>query len=405
MKQEFLFALLVMTILSHSLAYLLFSPQDIFAPSEFSRQEAVDPSYDWFDNARGIPSTNPEALFQATDIRAVNFFSNGKFLNATMWIHSPFQEQPSSQFGRVSYGAYIDADFDNKTGLDGIDYRAEVMYENRTWTRIFEEWSTLGGNRTLDRIDHYTDLSSEGQRFVKMYVDLEAIGSPENYRVVFFAETSNGLANWHTDYTNWIVMPPPEFVVNTIPESVILDQGGNDNIEIRITSATGNEHKVSFLPPTSEAAESLNLTEDSVYIPSFGMASTRLHITAKPNAEPGSHSVFLIGNVEFPLPSAGQSPIGDNIAASADITQDPLQDLRVQVVLPKLDNQEVIEASSFVLTIKKPLTWLEQINNFWDDWGNVISFILGTSVFAFFKERVWKLIKPKILRRKTHMQR
>jgi hypothetical protein len=119
----------------------------------------------------------------------------------------------------------------------------------------------------------------------------------------------------------------------------------------------------------------------------------------------GSHSVFLIGNVEFPLPSAGQSPIGNNIANSVAKTQEPLQDLKKQVVLPKLNNQQVIETSSFVLTIKKPLTWLEQINVICDEWGNLISFILGSSVFALIKEKVWKLIKRKILKTKAHMQR
>lgn len=113
----------------------------------------------------------------------------------------------------------------------------------------------------------------------------------------------------------------------------------------------------------------------------------------------------MIGKVEFPLPSAGQSPLGENIAHSVDNTQEPLQTLRSQVVLPKLDNQEVEVRSSFVLTINKPLTGLEQINMIWDEWGNLISFVLGSSAFALIKERIWKLIKPKIRKRKPHMQR
>jgi hypothetical protein len=67
---------------------MLLLPEHSFSSSQFSRQEVADRSSDWVDMADiENQQLNLESLFQPTDIYAVNFFSDGKILNATIWIN------------------------------------------------------------------------------------------------------------------------------------------------------------------------------------------------------------------------------------------------------------------------------------------------------------------------------
>jgi hypothetical protein len=359
----------------------------------------IDPSDDWVDMANiKNQQLNVESLFQPTDIRGVNFFSDGKILNATIWINGNFQEKPPAEFGRVSYGAYIDADFNEKTGPRGIDYRVETKRENgsESWTRVFEEWSAAGEPRPIETVDNYTGFSKEGERFVTIYADLEAMGSPERFRVVFFAETDNGLFKWYADYTNWIILPPPDLVLSTVPEFVILDQGGNENIAIEIKSTTATEFTIYLSPLSSNATDMLGLSNSVVQMPSFGVATTQLEIEAKPNAEPGTHLIVLRANATFPPRSVieGDANRADSTGNKLPL-EEVLEELEAQQRLKREDAEQFL---SFPIKINKPLTLLEQISIIWNQWGNLISFILGSSVFAILKERFWKVIKPKVLK-------
>jgi hypothetical protein len=273
------------------------------------------------------------------------------------------------------------------------------MRENgsESWSRVFEEWSASGEPRRIETTDNYTGFSNEGARFVTIYADLEAMGSPERFRVVFFAETDNGLFKWYADYTNWIFLPPPEFVLSTIPEFVILDQGGDENIAIQIKSTTGSEPTIYLSPLPSDATDMLGLSNDVVHMPSFGMATTRLDIKARQNAEPGTYLIFLEAVATFPL----QSIIEDDDASSDDSTRN----VQLEEALEKLESQDVEQFLSFLIKINEPITLLEQIRIIWDEWGNLISFILGSSIFAVFKEGIWKVIKPKVMKLKKKISK
>jgi hypothetical protein len=99
---------------------------EVFAVSpSFPRQEVEPISITDKRNDYNLTAHN------YVDIQSVNYLSDGNFLNATIWLDS-FENLPSgwsinvsmSQYS-VGYGMYIDADFNDKTGIQGIDYRIE----------------------------------------------------------------------------------------------------------------------------------------------------------------------------------------------------------------------------------------------------------------------------------------
>ena len=119
--------------------------KEIFASSPFSLSEIKDKQSDWIDIQNGN-YTNKGSNY--TDIRAVNYFSNGITLNATVWLASPFVDKPRFNVG---YGILIDADSNKQTGLKGFDYQVEISLDNETntWVKGFQSYHSTDLNYRL----------------------------------------------------------------------------------------------------------------------------------------------------------------------------------------------------------------------------------------------------------------
>ena len=129
----------------------------------------------------------------ATDILAINYFSNGETLNATLWLLSPFKNQPLN-YTKLNYGMLIDSDFDKKTGFDGIDYQIEIEWDNhtRSWNKLFFQWSPYGQTRILDIKHNYSGFFLKDEPYVLLSADLKMMSYPSRYKVIFYAESVNG---------------------------------------------------------------------------------------------------------------------------------------------------------------------------------------------------------------------
>ena len=82
---------------------------------------------------------------RSSDIESVDYSSDGKFLNATMWLAGPIHQYPEN-VSQVIYRMLIDVDSNRATERDGVDYQVEIQWNNKTktWIRFFTEYSTQG---------------------------------------------------------------------------------------------------------------------------------------------------------------------------------------------------------------------------------------------------------------------
>ncbi len=89
--------------------------------------------------------------FRSSDILSVDYFSDGKFLNVTLWLFLPFQQYPSPK--EVDYGMFIDSDFDSKTGFGGMDYKVEIQWNqtSKSWDYVIESWSLYGDKKVIEK--------------------------------------------------------------------------------------------------------------------------------------------------------------------------------------------------------------------------------------------------------------
>lgn len=252
--------------------------QDAFGSSSltFERQELILDRGNWFDlllenSTKGGPNY--------IDIESVSYFSNGTHLNATLWLAN-FTDAPT-EYENVNYGMYFDVDSNNRTGSGGVDYKVEVNWNNksRIWTRLLEEWSSTGHNNTLDK-ENTTDFFEDGGSFVTLNADLGSMLSPNQYRILFYAEVIDfeNRLSWIIDSTDWISIPPPDVDLTVSPSSINLIQGGNSIVDLQINSSTPDELDIHLdLPNRTD----ITITADAedFRVPAFGVASAQLSIS------------------------------------------------------------------------------------------------------------------------------
>ena len=238
---------------------------DIFADSpSFHFKQITDNPSDWIN----MTSTKSGSGLRSTDILAVIYFSDGEILNGSVWLYFPFDAEPGSQ-DKVNYGMLIDADFDKKTGFDGIDYQLEVGWNgtDNSWTKSLEEWSPLGNTRTIDTENNYSGFFEPEKNYMVISLNLSHINNPSKYKVTFYAESvENGTSL--TDFTRWVAVPPLELSLSKTPNSEQLRKDEETTIEVRINTTQGYEPVIKLdIKSQSKYIEAYFDQKDTIRIP------------------------------------------------------------------------------------------------------------------------------------------
>jgi hypothetical protein len=324
-----------------------------YSPS-FARNEVKDPIGD------GWSHTDQEFTdyYRFVDMKAISFFSNGEFLNATFFLNSPFIERPSNDY--IAYGMLVDADSNYDTGWQGFDYSARISWNNKTndWQYLLEEWSSVSAGRLIDKRNNISGFfGSEGpSNYVHFSLDLDKMASPNPYRVVFYTDydyREDGQLYEISDFSNIVHIPPPDFIISTSPDSVNLRPGEDKSIEVLVNSSVPV-----FRPSVKLYTNQLDdletrFTPAERDIPPIGIATTYLNIKAPGDALPGPHTLDLFGNISFPAQYyGGESQI-------------------------KLVGENITEYSNLPVTILGPLPFSEIFKDFWGTYGGLITLIGG----------------------------
>ena len=292
--------------------YKLLSHDAFGASPSFSRQEVFGHRTNWFDMYNNRPVTDG-TNYSYIDIKSVIYFSDGRTLNATMWLDD-FQRTPPTDHDHVNYGMYLDSDFNKNTGIQGIDYKVEISWDkkNQTWTRVFEEWGTnIPTARTLSKTEHIHNFYENGSSYVTLSADLDAITTPDKYRVVFYAEVIDSIKRnmWIVDATNWVSIPPAEIIITVLPSSMDLRQGHNSTVEVMVNSTTDGELTAKLLPKelsfigNDQRDFNLNFELPELRISPYGIAASPLNVNALDHADVGPHTIVVWANSSIPTES------------------------------------------------------------------------------------------------------
>jgi hypothetical protein len=377
------FFFLVIDTVSNNLSYAQTSndnstEQQIILPTKpFSRQEIKDESSEWYDLNTGSRAQG----LNETDIKSVTYYSDGRFLYATLWLSS-FDKNPTSD---IYYGMLVDADFNNSTGNQGIDYKSEIYWNNteKIWTRVFNEMSSVPGKEKVwERQKNYTiDPGAESGGFVNLYTDLKKMLSPSKFKIFFYAYSAESNDSpFILDPVRWAYIPPPEFVLTVSPDVIELPPGEKTAVEVRLNSITELNPTVTFSSSNFPERIKSDFKYREREIPPLGMATSPMTITAE-NADPGPNTAFINGNLDFPV-QWFKSPF--NTTVGGKIGNIPIQ------------SQDVNTTAGFTLLIKEPPNLQESMQSFLDLWFNPLTSAyatISTIINGILGWKIWRQSK------------
>jgi hypothetical protein len=357
---------------------------DAFASTPFARKEIKDEPSDWIDISNSIEMNRPVYAASgdsSADIEAVSYFSNGRVLNATLWLLLPLEKSRFDNKEVLNYGMLIDADSDNRTGWGGIDYKIEVRRENATWTRVLEEWSSTKEFRLLREEPNITESFKDQKRYFSLYADLEMMGSPDLYKIVFYAEEQRkGESTSRIDFTKWVHIPAPEFSISTVPNPLVLRAGESRTIELQVKSNTGFQPKVTLSIPDNQVDDTISMSflssnmsegdrREELHIERFspyGLVTTSMQTEVSEGIAAYRPYTFTVtATATFP-PESFIHPLIVGIDSSFE-----------SLAFLGTESESRTTQSSVTVDVQRPQSSFEKFTDFWDAINPFLSLILG----------------------------
>jgi len=258
----------------------------LVAPNPFHKALGVSPSFEFQEmineNHNWVQTYgNSESHLKSnyTDIKAVDYISDGKTLNATFWLASGVKNSSAVIFNqpdrKISYGMLIDADSNSKTGYNGADYNFYVESVGGKLNGYLYHLSSTGDYRLIGSKINYTQPVADGNVLlgsVNLSLHLGSINYPSDYNLLFYTAESYK-SNEVRQFTSWVNIPPPTLHVTSSPSNITIRQGEEQLIPGGIKSSTGFSNDVINIT----LADNINKNYDS----ESGFNSSELHVTVQ----------------------------------------------------------------------------------------------------------------------------
>jgi hypothetical protein len=344
---------------------------EVFAASPaFNRQEITDDFHDGIHlNIMGQSQTKDDhigKLDESTDIQKITYFSNGTVLTATLWLASGFLEKPSANGSNVAviYGILIDADYNQETGKEGVDYQIEIQWSNetQTWNKGIIEYSSPVHNRTFDIQENYTGFYKNDEKYVMVSVNLDEILSPNPYKAMFYAGYIYNNSDMKIDLSSWVDISPPVYSISTLPDPVVVRQGEQKIIGAQLKSTTGFlPDVIKFMPVENYSSIELEFIRDNLNESSSGIEPAPIKIEVPKNAQVGQYIIPIRANIStgstFPYYRFVEF---SNVNLPSNSTE----------ILTK---GHKIALANLTISVVEPLSIQEQLKDFWSVYGGPIN--------------------------------
>lgn len=382
---------------------LIVFPYSVY--SDFPRKEIMDDIDDVkiinlgtgkVDQNRSLNSY----LTAALDIQRVAFSEKMDQLNSTMWIgNNLLKTKDIYNISSVAYGILIDSDKDSSTGKEGVDYQLELQWINNSasvnllnWNKLLLEYSSLGQYKILDILQNHSGYTSfeEGNNYVDLSLDMEKISVNPSYRLMFYNLVSFTDGTLGIDLTNWINIPSDSFTVLTSPDEITLRKGESKTIGLQILSSSGKISAITdlydFTNYTSLNIELIN-KDDNLTNSTIGGSTTepvQMEISAPEDAKIGTHTIPITANISF----------GSNFPSN-------FIDFKNKYPIFIDTKGYEIKSGNFTVNVIEPLTFREELKDFWSAYGSMITLIgagfaggLSSLFFEYVRERRNKKTHP-----------
>ena len=306
----------------------------------------------------------------ATDIQKVTYYSDGKNLNATLWLGNKTITDPS-KLGTVVllYGALFDIDKNPATGKFGVDYQHEIQWNNysKEWNSFIVEYSSKDYFRTVFSQENYTGIE-DNVNFVLISQDFKLLTLPEHFKVLYYTVAIYNNTKTIVDMTSWIDIPPPTYTFSTIPDPIVLSPGEQKDIGIQLESSEGiNPEVVDYIQlENNESLVKVILNQNNQNLSSFSSnIPAPFKIIVPSDSQVGKYKIPFLVNISqgsiFPsgfieIPNFNLSISGKSFSTVN---------------------------SNLTITVIEPPSFDDKVKEFWGTYGPIISLMTAGFVGGF----------------------
>lgn len=364
-----------------------FITSDVYAP--FARQEITTATHDAIQingmNGRPGAADYKDVLDNSSDIQRITYSNDGEMLNATLWLKGPVHSVPSKYGANaVVYGVLVDIDNNPTTGKFGVDYQKEIQWTNKTkrWDSAIIEYSSALDYRVFNQKRNDTKFFLDNKTFAVVSINLKPLASPTVFKVLYYTVVIYDNSKMVLDLSNWIDIPPPQYVFSSTPSPIVVRQGEQKNIGVQLISSTGTVTNVSNYQ--------LLVNHSSVIL------------EYNPNMNNQTQSAFAPANFIVKVPQG--TPVGQYVIpvlakiSTGSIFPSNFVNLFNQSVSVNRQGFRTTTANMTISVIEAP-TISEQIKEFWSVYGAIIAIVgaglaggLSTYLFDYLKNRKKKTV-------------
>jgi hypothetical protein len=257
--------------------------------------------------------------------------------------------------------------------LQGTGYLTTISWNpsSQTWIKEVDEMRALpgkngiinpGDQKVLELDNNYTGFEDLNKNYAVISAKLSDFNYPNQYFLSFgvmddyYGQDSSCSLIDITDHVN---VPPPQFNITTIPNSVVLRPGEEKDVELIIKNINTNFASHAFLYSNSTKEMNIKFIPDQVSIPPLGMTTSLLHIKSLSNTTIHPYTFPIIANMTFPTKR-------ENYLSNE--------------ILNNNKSATIVERSVITATVLEPIPIEQKIDNFLTAWFTPITSAYSTII-------------------------
>ncbi|MGN6350407.1 MAG: hypothetical protein ACTHL3_02970 [Candidatus Nitrosocosmicus sp.] len=308
------------------------------------------------------------------NILAVEYFSDGKTLDATYWLASNSQNASiyNQPLKKIRYGMLIAiASLPENSGYNGANYNFYIEEVNGKWSEYLYQLSSTGTRALVSSKINYTipfGGPTIGPGYVKLRLDLSSIHSPGNYGISFYSAESLK-SNEVRDFTNWVALPPSTINTITDPKNIVIRPGKEQLIPSEIeTPLSNNATSITFDNGSYYSSNGLNVSIERIQPPLF-------KIKVSPITPVGVYIIPFTASLLVQTTSSKLPLFSDTVTGSVD------PEFKVSKKYPTIGY--ITGKTNLTIHVIPSLTFDETFMSFWTTYQNAIGILSGGVVGAF----------------------
>ena len=373
----FILLFLLVLLISSSLFHNGFAASPAFDQIFITDEQMGNKKTDWVQTY-GNDSTHLKSDY--TNILAVDYVSDGKTLNATLWLKSNSENAStySQPFKKIRYGMLIAiVSLPSNSGYNGANYNYYIEAVNGKWSQYLYQLSSTGSSALVESKKNLTESfgsTTIGPGYVKLRLDLNSIDYPSAYGLSFYTAESFK-SNEVRDFTNWVAIPPATIHVLTHPENIVIRQGETHLIPAEMnTPFSNNVTSITFDRLTDFSSNGLQVSAERIQSPLF-------KVEVSPQTPVGVYTIPIVTSMLISTTSS-ESPTTTPGTGTVDKVTGVV-DPEFQVSKKYPTSGHITSPANLTIDVIPPLTVSETLTAFWTTYGNGISIFAAGIVGAF----------------------